>query len=162
MKHLILNLLLLLSLSAFAKSGPETVEFSEPEVTGMKNFSVERVNGRMHLGFDIVIKNPNKIGLVIKPSSLLLNVAGQKVGWVRVEDKMKIKRKSELSYKFKMVGDASDFVRSAFSSIWGLLTGDGIEFNIKGTIKAGVFFFKKKWKIDITYPMSNDEFMSLF
>ncbi|MBD3638677.1 MAG: LEA type 2 family protein [Crocinitomicaceae bacterium] len=162
MKHLILSLLTVFVVNAYANEKPDYIEFSEPEVTGMDNFSVERKNGKMHIGFDFIIKNPNKMGVVIKPSSLHLNVAGQDMGWVRVEEKIKIKRKSEDSYPFMLVGNSEDFVKSAFSGIWDLITGSGIDFNIKGTVKAGVFFFKKKWKIDFTYKMSNDEFMSMF
>lgn len=162
MKKLALFLSLTLSVHCFSHEGPEMVNFTEPEVMGMENFSVERKNGKMYIGFDITIKNPNKLAIIIKPSSLKLNIADQDVGWVRVEDKMKIKRKSEASYPFLLVGNSGDFVKSAFSSIWSLIIGDGIDFNVKGAVKAGVFFFKKKWKLNITYKMTNEEFMSMF
>ena len=161
MKLLILNLFFFITFLTFSH-GPETIDFKEPEVTGMENFSVERKNGKMHIGFDFIIKNPNKIGVVIKPSSLFLTIAGQDMGWVRVEKKIKIRKKSEDSYPFMLVGNAGDFVKSAFSSIWSMILGQGVDFNIKGTVKAGVFFFKKKWKVDFTYKMSNSEFMSMF
>lgn len=162
MKYITLNLFLFLCLTSFANNKPDAVEFTEPEVMGMDDFSVEKKNGKMYIGFDIVIKNPNKLAIVIKPSSLLLHIADQKVGWVRVEEKIRIKRKSELSYPFMLVGNSGDFVKSAFSSIWDLILGNGVDFNMKGTVKAGVFCFKKKWKLDITYKMTNDEFMSMF
>ena len=162
MKFLTLSLFFLICLFGSAHDGPTSVDFTEPEVMGMDNFSVERKNGKMYIGFDIVIKNPNKLAIVIKPSSLQLHIADKKVGWVRVEEKMRIKRKSELSYPFMLVGNAGDFVKSAFSSIWDLILGKGVDFNVKGTVKAGVFFFKKKWKLDITYKMTNEEFMSMF
>lgn len=162
MKLFALNLLLLLTSISFAGEKPEAMEFTEPEVMGMENFSVERKNGKMYIGFDITIKNPNKLAIIIKPSSLKLEVANTDMGWVRVEEKMKIKRKSEESYPFMLVGKAGDFVKSAFSSVWSLILGEGVDFNVKGTVKAGVFFFKKKWKLDITYKMTNEEFMSMF
>lgn len=181
MKFLTLSLLVFFTTALFANSGlnlepcfedlsadeleslnPESAEFSDPEVMGMENFSIERKDGKMLIGFDFIIKNPNKIGFVIKPSSLFVTMAGQDVGWVRISEKLKIKRKSEAGYPFMLVGNGTDFVKSTFSSIWSLIIGEGIDFNIKGTIKAGVFFFKKKWKVDFTYKMSNDEFMSCF
>lgn len=181
MRHIALTLFVILSFSSLAEEGlvleadfegmsqeeiatltPESIDFKEPEVMGAENFSVERVNGRMHIGFDIVIKNPNRLGFVIKPSSLFLKIAGVDMGWVRVEEKIKIKRKSEAGYPFALVGNSGDFVKSAFSSIWSLIIGEGVDFNMAGTVKAGVFFFKKKWKVDFTYKMTNDEFMSLF
>ena len=172
MKFLSLLLLLFTFNFAFSKNeliieledgcSPENVEFTEPEVLGMENFSVEKKDGKMHIGFDIIIKNLNKIGFVIKPSSLFLTIADTDMGWVRVEEKIKIKRKSQEGYPFMLVGNGGDFVKSAFSSIWGLIIGKGVNFRIKGTVKAGVFFFKKKWKVDYTYKMTNDEFMSFF
>lgn len=145
-----------------ANFSPESLEYSDPEVMGAEKFSVERKDGKMHIGFNIIIKNPNKLGFIIKPSSLFLKIADTDMGWVRVEEKIKIKRKSEGSYPFMMVGNSGDFVKSAFSGIWSLLIGQGVDFNLAGTIKAGIFLFKKKWKVDFTYKMTNDEFMSLF
>lgn len=177
MKSITLNLFLILfSALSFGHEGlmikpdlseesihaPYSTDFEEPEVMGAENFAVERKDGKMYIGFDIIIKNPNKLGFVIKPSSLFLTIADVDMGWVRVEEKIKIKRKSERSYPFALKGNASDFVKSAFSGVWSLILGKGVDFRLKGTVKAGVFFFKKKWKIDFTYNMTNDEFMSLF
>lgn len=172
MKFLALSLLMISSFLSFASEDedymdieavhPENTEIKDLVFKGMENFSVERKNGKVYIGFDYVIENPNKINFVIKPSSLFLKIADQDVGWVRIEEKIKIKKKSEAGYPFMMVGDASNFVKSAFSGIWGLITGAGIDFNIAGKLKAGLWFFKKKWPVDYTYKMTNEEFMSFF
>lgn len=172
MKFLALSLLILSSVASFANEdenylnieavNPDGSEIKELIFKGMENFSVEKKNGKVYIGFDYVIENPNKINFIIKPSSLFLKIADQDCGWVRIEEKIKIKKKSEKGYPFMMVGDASNFVKSAFSGIWGLITGEGIDFNIGGKIKAGLWFFKKKWPVDYTYKMTNEEFMSFF
>jgi hypothetical protein len=172
MKLLALNLFLMitsLTMAADHRSeaniedhAPLETEFEDLIFKGMENFSVERKNGKMYIGFDYVIENPNKLNIVIKPSSLFLKIADQDCGWVRIEEKIKIKKKSEAGYPFMMVGDASNFVKSAFSGVWGILTGEGIDFNIAGKLKAGLWFFKKKWPVDYTYKMTNEEFMSFF
>jgi hypothetical protein len=172
MRLLALNLLMLMSVLTFASSqrneadledySPMETEFEDLIFKGMENFSVERKNGKVYIGFDYVIENPNKLNIIIKPSSLFLKIADQDCGWVRIEEKIKIKKKSEAGYPFMMVGDASNFVKSAFSGIWGLLTGEGIDFNIAGKLKAGIIIFKKKWPVDYTYKMTNEEFMSFF
>jgi len=128
----------------------------------MKNFKVERKNGKVRVGFDYVIENPNWFSVVIMPSSLFLKIAGTDCGWVKVEEKIKVKRKTKADYHFVLVGDASQFVKTAFSSIWNMMTGKGIDFNIAGKLKAGVFIFRMKWAVDYTYKMSLDEFMSFF
>lgn len=169
MTKYVLILALFCSFSVFAEEevylSPEEIEgleFKDPEFITMENFSVERKNGKMYIGFDYVINNPNWFGIKIKPSSLFLTIAGQDIGWVRIEDKIKLKGKTEAGYPFLVIGDASNFVKSMFSSIWGILTGQGIDFNLKGKIKAGVFLFAMKWKMDYTYKMTNEEFMSFF
>ena len=142
--------------------GSKAQFYKDLEFKAMENFSVEKHEDKIHIGFDYVIYNPNWYRIVVKPSSLYLTIAGQDCGWVRVKDKIKIKKKSEAAYPFVLVGEADQFVKSAFSSLWELLTGNGIDFNIKGKLKAGAFLIRKKWDIDYTYKMSYEEFMSFF
>lgn len=136
--------------------------YKDLEFIGLENFSVERKDGKIYFGFDYVINNPNWYGIVIKPSSLYLKVADVDCGWVRIEEKIKLKKKTEANYPFVLVGDASKFVKSGFASMWALITGKGIDFNLKGDLKAGVGFFRPKWKMDYTYKMTFEEFLSFF
>lgn len=165
MKTIILSTFLILSFLSFSKSdcrGPVSAEFEDLIFEGMENFTVDKSNDKVHIGFDYIIKNPNKLNLVIKPSSLFLTIADKDCGWVRIDEKIKLKKKTKGSYPFVLVGDASNFVKSSFASIWNLITGKGIAFNIKGDISAGIAIFKKKWPVDYTYNMTNKEFMSFF
>jgi hypothetical protein len=142
--------------------GPVSAEFEDLIFEGMENFTVEKSNDKVHIGFDYIIENPNKLNLVIKPSSLFLTIADKDCGWVRIDEKIKLKKKSKGSYPFVLVGDASNFVKSSFATIWNIITVKGIAFNIKGDISAGIAIFKKKWPVDYTYNMTNKEFMSFF
>lgn len=128
----------------------------------MENFSIEKKADKIYIAFDYVIDNPNWYNVIIKPSSLYLKIADVDCGWVRIPEKVKIHKKEKGSYPFVLVGDASKFVKSGFSSIWALLTGKGIDFNLAGKINAGVSVFKKKWPMDYTYKMSFEEFLSFF
>ena len=150
---------LMLLFSPLAKAG---FFYKDLEFKAMENFSVERNDEDLVVRFDYVINNPNWYGIVIKPSSLFLKIAGTDCGWVRIEDKIKIKRKSEGSYPFALKGDPGDFVKSAFSSIMYLLSGKPIDFNMSGKMKAGVAFFRIKFQLDYTYELTFDEFMSFF
>ena len=96
------------------------------------------------------------------PSSLGLTIADADCGSVEIREKIKIKKKEEGHYPFVLIGDANNFVKSTFSSIWALMTGKGIDFTLKGKLKAGIFIFRKKWAMDYTYKMSFDEFLSFF
>lgn len=136
--------------------------FKDLEFQAMENFTVTKQDEKILIGFDYVIGNPNWYRIVVKPSSLFLTIADQDCGWVKIKDKIKIKKKSVEAYPFVLVGDAKNFVKSGFSSLWALLSGNGIDFNIAGKLKAGAFGIRKKWDIDYTYKMSYEEFMSFF
>lgn len=157
MKRLVLILFALVSLSANASFLYKDLEFKS-----MENFKVERKDGKVYIRFDYVIYNPNWYSVVIKPSSLFLKIAGEDCGWVKIEDKIKIKNKKEGHYPFVLKGDASNFVKSTFSSLWAMMTGEGVDFNLNGKLKAGVSVFRKKWAMDYTYSMTFDEFLSFF
>lgn len=157
MRIVVLSFLLLLSIPSKAGFWYKDLEFY-----ALENFSVEKKDGYFYIGFDYVINNPNWYAIIIKPSMLRLEVAGTDCGLVKIEKKIKLKRKHKGSYPFVLKGDGSKFVKSAFSSIWSLMKGDGIDFTMKGKLNAGVAVFKKRWKMDYTYSMSFEEFLSLF
>lgn len=136
--------------------------YRDLEFIGMENFAVERKGDRIYVGFDYVINNPNWYGIIIKPSFLQLTVAGVDCGSVKIAEKIKIKRKKEGNYPFVLIGDASKFVKSGFASIWYLITGQGVDFTLKGKLNAGVSVYKKRWPLDYTYKMSFEEFLSFF
>lgn len=157
MKRLLLLFTIFLGLTANAGFFYKDLEFLE-----MENFSVERRNGNVYVGFDYVIKNPNWYGIIIKPCALKLTVADVDCGWVKIEEKIKIKRKKKGSYPFVLKGDGASFVKSGFASIWSLMIGNGVDFNLKGKLKAGVSVYTQKWPMDYTYKMTFEEFLSLF
>ena len=157
MKTIILFFALFFGLSANAGFWYKDLEF-----LAMENFSVERKNDHIYIGFDYVIKNPNWYAIVIKPSTLKLTVADTDCGWVKIEDKIKIRRLQKGSYPFVLKGDGSKFIKSGFASIWALMTGSTVDFTLKGKLKAGVTLFTKRWAMDYTYKMTFEEFLSLF
>lgn len=136
--------------------------FKDLEFKAMKNFDVKQRNDKLVIGFDYVIYNPNWYNIVIKQSSLKLTVAGQDCGWAHVDNKIKIKKKTEAPYRFELVGDGDKFAKSTFVGVWDFIMGKGIAFNIKGDVKAGAFLIRAKWAVDYTYTMNYEEFMSFF
>jgi hypothetical protein len=129
---------------------------------GMENFDVQKKNGKVYIHFDYVIENPNWYSATIMPSSLALIIADQPCGSVNVEEKIKLKGKTKAGYRFSLVGESSQFAKSTFSSMWNMMSGKGIDFTIRGKLKAGIFIFRPKWKVDYTYKMTFDEFLSFF
>lgn len=157
MKKLLFILALFAGLAANAEQ-----EFQYPEFLAMEKFTVEKKDGKVYVGFDYVIKNPNWYNIVIMPSNLFLKIADVDCGSVQVQNKIKLIRKETRGYHFVLVGDESQFLKSSFSSIWNMMLGNGITFNIAGKLKAGVFIARPKWAVDYTYRMTMDEFLSFF
>jgi len=157
MKQLLLMLALFSVIGAKAEQAYKDIIFY-----GMENFDVAKKNGKVYVSFDYIIENPNWYAATVMPSSLALIIADMACGDVVVEDKIKLAARTKAAYRFTLVGESSQFAKSTFSSIWNLMTGKGISFTIRGKLKAGVFIFRPKWKVDYTYNMTYDEFLSFF
>lgn len=157
MKKLVAAIFIFVSLVSYSETEMKDLQFH-----AMENFSVEKRNDRVFVGFDYVITNPNWYSIVIMPSSLFLRIAEQDCGWVSVDEKLKVKAKTKAGYHFVLSGSASQFTKSSFSSIWNMMTGKGIAFHIAGKLKAGVSLLRLKIAVDYTYTMTFDEFLSFF
>jgi len=152
-------LLLTLSTTFYAQS---SFWYKDLEFLAMENFQVSKSEDKILIKFDYVIKNDNWYGVTIKPSLLNLSIANSDCGDVYIPKKIKIKRKSESSYPFVLVGDVSKFSKSGFLSVWNMFTKGSVDMILKGKIKAGIFGLTKKWNLDYLYKMTWDEFMSFF
>ena len=153
-------LIVVIILSSF--SAQSSFWYKDLEFLAMENFEVTRGEEKIAIKFDYVINNPNWYGVVIKPSKLRLTIADTDCGEVSIPEKLKIKRKRKASYPFVLIGNATMFTKSGFSSLWSMISKGKIDFNLKGTLKAGLMGITKKWKLDYTYEMTWSEFMSFF
>jgi hypothetical protein len=158
MKNLILACAILLS----SFSAQSSFLYKELEFLSMENFKVAKGEEKIAISFDYVIKNPNWYSVTIKPSLLNLTISETDCGEVYIPEKLKIKKKTKASYPFVLIGDASKFTKSGFSSLWSLIFKGQVDFTLNGILKAGIMGLTKKWKLDYTYEMTWDEFMSFF
>ncbi|MDX1350467.1 MAG: hypothetical protein R3279_09480 [Putridiphycobacter sp.] len=159
MKTLIITICLLfaVNLNSYASFWYKDLEF-----IAIENFSVDKGADKIMISFDYIINNPNWYNIKIKPSLMNLQIAETDCGDVLIKDKITIKRKTKAAYKFSLLGDASKFIKSGFSSIFTMLSKGKIDFLLTGYLRAGVFGITKKWKMDYTYGMTLEEFMSFF
>ncbi len=136
--------------------------YKDLEFIAIENFKVNKGSDKVYISFDYIINNPNWYNITIKPSIMNLKIAETDCGEVLIKDKINIKRKTKAAYKFSLLGDASKFIKSGFSSIFTMLSKGKIDFLLFGDLRAGAFGFTKKWKMDYTYGMTLEEFMSFF
>lgn len=121
-------------------------ELKEISVNGIENFKVTKlskngIEGEVYVS----IKNPNNIGFKIFRSKADIYYGGTYLGKAKLSKKVKVSANSNATYTFKLKGDLKDV---GFGDLAGLFAGQKKQMEIKGHIKAGKWFYKKRFPID--------------
>ena len=124
-------------------------EFKEVEVTGVKSFRLTKINAEGIEGEVILgIKNPNAAGFSIYPSEFDIVYSGIKMGKARLYKRVHIDGNSEKPYVFKLKTNLKDMNPM---DIMGLLGGGKLgKIEVKGNLKAGKMYLKKRFPVDIS------------
>jgi len=122
-------------------------EYQEIKVSEVKNFkltkiSKEGVEGEVILG----ITNPNAAGFSIYPSEFEVTYSGIRLGKAKLYKRVHIGQKTEKDYVFKL---RSNLEGINIFDLTGLLGGKFGNIEVKGDLKAGKFFLKKRFPVDI-------------
>ncbi|MDX2173820.1 MAG: LEA type 2 family protein [Bacteroidota bacterium] len=123
--------------------------FKEAECTGVKGFKINKVDlGGIDADIQLGIKNPNSIGFSVYRSSFDVIYNGVNLGTAHSKKRVHIDANSEKAYTFKL---KSDFKNANMMDIMKLANGGGKGGNvqIKGNMKAGKFYLKKKFPVDV-------------
>lgn len=111
-------------------------EFEEPDFTDFSNFKFDELNGRsVNFSFDMTVENPNTLGFKIKSGKLDLTANGKALGVIRLNEKIKIKRKSENKYTVPLTLDLS--TGGLFNLAQVALSKD-VEIKLDGTVRGKV------------------------
>ena len=98
---------------------------------------------------DVRINNPNKIGFKIYRSNVDVMMNDNSLGKGRLKKKIRIKPNTEETYTFVVAGKFDDLLSGGgLSGLLSMATSKTANISIKGNIKAGKFFYKKKFPID--------------
>lgn len=124
-------------------------EFKEVQVTGVKSFRLTKVSGNGIEGEVILgIKNPNAYGFSIYPSEFDVTYSGMKMGKARLYKKVHIDANTEKPYVFKLKTNLQDL---NLMDVMGLVSGGKLgKIEVKGTLKAGKFYLKKRIPVDFS------------
>lgn len=124
-------------------------DFKEAQCTGVKGFKINKINTE-GLNADLIlgIKNPNSIGFSVYPSEFDVILNGVNLGKAKSSKRVHIDANGEKNYTFTL---KSDFKNVNPLDIIKLASGGTTSGNIqvKGNLKAGKFYLKKKFPIDI-------------
>jgi len=116
-------------------------EFDEPDFTDFSNFKVQELNGRsLDFSFDVTVENPNALGFKIKNGKLNLTGNGKDLGVITLNEKIKVKRKSENKYTVPLTLDLS---AGGLFNIVQLAMSKEVEVKLDGTVRGKVLGFGK-------------------
>ncbi len=122
-------------------------DFKEAQCTGVTGFKINKVdmNG---IDADIIlgIKNPNAIGFSIYPSEFDVKIAGIGLGKAKLKKRVHIDGNTEKDYTFNL---KSSFKDMNMLDVMKLVnSGASGMIQVKGDLKAGKFYLKKKFPVD--------------
>jgi LEA14-like dessication related protein len=125
-------------------------DFKEVQCTGVSGFKVNTLNTT---GIDadllLSIKNPNPIGFSLYKSEFDVMYGGVSLGKAKLGKRVHIDANAESVYSFNL---KSDFKNANLMDIMKLVSGVAGKsmLEVKGDLRAGKFYLKKKFPINVT------------
>lgn len=130
-------------------------EFIEPEVSGYSNFKFRKLEGKtLNVNFDVTVNNENGYGFKLKKGNLHLLVNDQDIGTIELNDKIKVKRKSEKVYNVPLKLSLSD---GAVFRIMKIVNAEKYELKLDGKVRGSVWGFSKNFDVHETRSLSSGD-----
>lgn len=127
----------------FSSCSYENVEFREAV-----DFKLKKIEGRnLSISFDAILNNPNGYNLKIKPSTFDLHINGEHVGIVKLDERIKIIKKSESTVAVPVTAEV---LKGALPKLIAGALRKTATVRIVGTVKGGASGFPVRKKIDET------------
>lgn len=147
MKRLIYSLLVLWFVSS--------CDFIEPTVSGYSNFNLGKLEGKtLNVNFDVTVNNENGYGFKLKHGNLHVLVNDQDIGTIELNDKIKVKRKSERVYNVPLKLSLSD---GAMFRIMKLVNVEKYELKLDGKVRGTVWGFGRTFDVHETRSLSSGD-----
>lgn len=130
--------------------------FETPELVSFGGYNLTEMNGNtIKVNLDGVIDNPNWYAIKVKNATVDLIVEDKKIGEININEKIKMKRKKESNI---VVPLTIELAQGAMFNLVGWAIRDSINLQFKGSVKAGTFFFYKKFPVDLKKNISPKNF----
>ena len=128
----------------------QPIEIGKVEST--KIISLNQKGIEVELG--VKIKNPNGFGFKIYESDLNVTVNGTPMGKAELKNNVKIKANSDEVHLFTIKSNFSNLLSGGLGALFTLSQSKSLDVAVKGEIKAGNFFMKKKYPVDLKQTIS--------
>jgi LEA14-like dessication related protein len=137
---------LLLCLVILLLSSCKYEEVTVGQLSGMKINKITNEGVEMEMG--IQLKNPNSYGFTIFPSSFDVSLGGTNLGKAHLSKKEKVGPNSDEVHTFLIKTSFDQLTQGGLPGLINLFAKKNPEVEIKGTLKAGKFLFRKRIPID--------------
>ena len=148
MKLCIPVLFFALALTSCAEFQPLTV--GDVESPKLKTLSKEGIEG----DFGMKIKNPNKMSVTVFPSTFDAMVNDISVGKVKLGKRVRIKGNSDEVSTFHIKSEFSNISLDQLPQMLSIVAGKNVSLYLKGDLRAGKWFFKKKFPVELKKNLS--------
>lgn len=103
---------------------------------------------------ELGIENPNSYNIALKKQNVRAYINGNDVGEIRIEEMLKLPRKSNQIYTLTLVPDAAKVV----SALPSIMIAGSAEAALKGSIRVKAGWLPKTIAIDLKKKISLDDF----
>jgi len=133
-------------------------EFKQISINSINNFKATKMDLNSVEGeINVTINNPNNKSFKVYKSKATVTVGGSKLGEARIVKKVKIPANSSIDNTFVLRGD---FKGLNLGTLANITMGKPVV-EINGYLKAGKWFYKKKFPIDQKQKILGQDFKGL-
>ena len=119
----------------------------EVQCTGVKGFKPNKIDlTGIDADIQLGIKNPNTVGFSVYRSTFDVTFNGVYLGKAKSTKRVRVAPNSDKSYSFTLKGN---FKNVGLNDVMKLVGGGKGSLEVKGNIKAGKFFIKKRIPVDV-------------
>ena len=137
-----------------------TVFFSCAEIQpvtigGVENPKVKTLSTKgVDFTFCMRIKNPNKMGVTVFPSSFNTTVNGIDIGKIKLDKRVRIKASSDESPEFHIVSDFTKLSIADIANVVSIGVSQRATVTLKGYVRVGKWYYKKRFPVDLSKPIN--------
>ena len=137
----ILSFALLISLVFISCKDFQEINVSKIDGFKVKSLTQEGITGEVK----VKIKNPNSIGFNVYRSKCDVYFGDLYLGKAKLKKRIRIGANSDSEHTFELEGKFKDM---SLLQLTSLMSGKSQNLLLKGNLKVGKFFYKKKFPID--------------
>ena len=131
-------------------------EFDEPDFSDVSNFKFKELKGnQLDFSFDVKVENTNSVGFKVKNGKVDVTGNGLELGTITLNEKIKVKRKSENTYTVPLT---LDLTNGGLFRIIKLASDDEVELKLDGKVRGKVLGFGKSIDIHETKKIDGSLF----